>query len=152
MRITLLAVGKIRNTPEAALVDTYVSLLPWPTNIVEVEERRPIKGPERQSREGQLLLKAIPKGAFVIALDERGKSLRSEAFADKIRQWQDMGYEQLVFMIGGADGFSQEIRERADLHISLSQMTWPHMMVRAMLAEQLYRASTIISGHPYHKD
>lgn len=104
------------------------------------------------AREGDLILNAIPKGATVIALDERGKKMRSTSFAEKIRNYQDQGSTNLVFLIGGADGYDPKVKERAQLKISFGQLTWPHMMMRAMLAEQLYRASTILQGHPYHKD
>ena len=103
-------------------------------------------------REGELLLKAIPQSAIIIALDERGEKLRSTNFANKVSAWQDQGVVNLVFLIGGADGYDEKIKSRAHYLISFGDMTWPHMMVRAMLCEQLYRASAILSGHPYHKD
>jgi len=85
-------------------------------------------------------------------MDERGKTMRSTAFAQKIRDFEEQGVSNLVFLIGGADGFSPEVREKANLKLSLGDMTWPHMFARMMLVEQIYRASTILSGHPYHKD
>lgn len=152
MNILIIAVGRMKKSAESEILDTYLKRCPWNVKIIEVEERRPIKGAERMAREGDLLLNAIPDGSTVIALDERGKEMRSTAFAEKIRIFQDHGTSNLVFLIGGADGYDPKVKAKADLKISFGQMTWPHMMVRAMLGEQLYRASTILQGHPYHKD
>ena len=152
MNIIIIAVGRMKKSPENDLVSTYIKRCPWTIKIIEVEEKRPLKGSERMAREGDLLLGAIPDGATVIALDERGGELRSTAFANKIERWQDQGVANLIFLIGGADGFAEKVKQRANGLISLGTMTWPHMMVRAMLSEQLYRASTILAGHPYHKD
>ncbi len=152
MNIEIIAVGRLKKGPEQDLIETYLKRCPWSVNITEVEEKRPLKGANRMAREADLLLAAIPAGAHVIALDERGTEMRSRAFAKKINNWQDQGLSVLVFLIGGADGYDAKIKERANGFISFGQMTWPHMMVRAMLCEQLYRASTILQGHPYHKD
>lgn len=152
MKIEIIAVGRMKKSPESDILETYLKRCPWKVKVTEVEERRPITGAERMAREGDLILNAIPKGATVIALDERGKEMRSTVFAEKIRNYQDMGVSTLVFLIGGADGYDPKVKAQADLKISFGQMTWPHMMVRAMLGEQLYRASTILQGHPYHKD
>jgi 23S rRNA (pseudouridine1915-N3)-methyltransferase len=152
MNITIIAVGRMKKSPENDLISTYIKRCPWNIKITEVEEKRPLKGLERMDREGDLLLGAIPDGSTVIALDERGKEMRSTAFAKKIENWQDQGASNLVFLIGGADGFADKVKQHANGLISLGEMTWPHMMVRAMLSEQLYRASTILQGHPYHKD
>lgn len=152
MNLQIIAVGRMKKCSEHNLMQTYLKRCPWNIKIVEVEERRPLKGSERMAREGELLLKAIPDGSTVIALDERGSELRSTAFAKKIRNWQDQGAQTVVFLIGGADGHDDKVKKRANGLISFGAMTWPHMMVRAMLAEQLYRASTILQGHPYHKD
>jgi 23S rRNA (pseudouridine1915-N3)-methyltransferase len=96
-------------------------------------------------------LPAKAGGLVVVALDERGKALASEAFARRIAGWRDGGAQDLAFLIGGADGHAPAVRERADFLLSLGPMTWPHLMVRAMLAEQLYRAQQILAGHPYHR-
>ncbi|MDG1708122.1 MAG: 23S rRNA (pseudouridine(1915)-N(3))-methyltransferase RlmH, partial [Emcibacteraceae bacterium] len=148
----IIAVGRMKKSPENEILETYLKRCPWNVKIIEVEERRPIKGAERMAREGDLLLNAIPDGATVVALDERGKEMRSTVFAEKIRTFQDNGTNNLVFLIGGADGYDEKVKAKADIKISFGSMTWPHMMVRAMLGEQLYRASTILQGHPYHKD
>lgn len=152
MNILIIAVGRMKKSPENELIAAYLKRCPWTIKIIEVEERRPIKGAERMAREADLLLNAIPDGAIVVALDERGKEMRSVAFAQKINSFQDQGIKSLVFLIGGADGYDKKVKERADALISFGVMTWPHMMVRAMLSEQLYRASSILQGHPYHKD
>lgn len=152
MNITVIAVGRVKKSPENEIISTYLSRCPWNINIIEVEEKRPIKGNERMSREGELLLNAVPKGATVIALDERGRQMRSTEFAKKIETWQDRGISNLVFLIGGADGYDEKVKARADALISFGSMTWPHMLVRSMLCEQLYRAFTILNNHPYHKD
>lgn len=152
MHLTIIAVGRMKQGPEKQQTETYLKRCPWPVKITEVEEKRRITGPERRTREGDLILKALPDNAYVIALDERGKSMRSADFAKLIRSRQDMGTANLVFLIGGADGYDPRVKERADLLLSFGDMTWPHMMARMMLTEQLYRASCILSGHPYHKD
>jgi len=156
MQVTIISVGRLKAGPEKQQIDTYLKRCPWPVKIIEVEEKRPLKGPERRLREGDLLLKAISQyradQAHVIALDERGKSLRSDGFADMIRHHQDNGIANLIFLIGGAEGYDPKIKKKADYLLRLSDMTWPHMMARVMLTEQLYRASCIMAGHPYHKD
>src|SRR5690606_26227140 len=136
--------------PEAALVAEYLKRLPWNVAIHEVEERRPITGPERQSREADLILAAIPAQAEVIALDERGKSMASADFAAFLGVRRDAG-RHLAFVIGGADGQHQPLRDRATRLLSLVPLTWPHAFARGMLVEQLYRAQAVLAGHPYHK-
>lgn len=156
MQVTIISVGRLKNGPEKQQIDTYIKRCPWSVKIIEIEEKRPIKGAERMTREGELILKALAQNggdnAHVIALDERGKSMRSTKFAHMIQSHQDHGAAHMVFLIGGADGYAPEIKRRANSLLSLSDMTWPHMMARVMLTEQLYRASCILSGHPYHKD
>ncbi len=152
MQLTIIAVGRMKQGPESQQIDTYLKRCPWSVKIIEVEEKRPLTGPERMTREGDLILKSLPDNAFVIALDERGKSMRSVKFATMIRDHQDRGTANLTFLIGGADGYAHHVKERANILLSFGDMTWPHMMARVMLTEQLYRASCILSGHPYHKD
>ncbi len=151
MRILVAAVGRARPGPERALFDHYLKRLSWPLALREVEEKRPLSPPERMGREGELLLSAIPDGAKVVALDERGKQLSSEDFAGRIGAWRDSGIPDIAFLIGGADGHAEAVRRRADLILGFGTMTWPHMLVRGMLAEQIYRAQCILSGHPYHR-
>ena len=120
--------------------------------MVEVVEHRKLSSAELMNREADLLAAKIPDGAAVIVLDERGKELDSRSLAGKIEGWRDNGIRQTVFIIGGADGIHKTLRQRADLTISLGRMTWPHMLVRALVAGQVYRAQCILSGHPYHRD
>lgn len=151
MRIWLAAVGRAKAGPELDLYHQYARRLTPPLSLKEVEEKRPLPVPDRMAREADLLLGAIPAGAMVVALDERGKVMGSEAFATRMGQWRDQGAGDVAFLIGGADGHHQSVRDRADLLLALGAMTWPHMLVRAMVAEQLWRAQAILSGHPYHR-
>ncbi len=119
--------------------------------VREVSARGGVR-PERQvEAEAEELLAAVPPGAALVALDERGRDLTSEALAGQLGRWRDEGARAAAFLIGGPDGLGAAARERASLVLSLGRMTWPHMLVRAMLAEQLYRATTILAGHPYHR-
>ncbi|MGE5518124.1 MAG: 23S rRNA (pseudouridine(1915)-N(3))-methyltransferase RlmH [Bacteroidota bacterium] len=151
MRLWLAAVGRAKPGPELDLFQQYARRLTPPLTLREVEEKRPLPVPERKVREGELLLAAIPPGAIVVALDERGKSIGSEIFAERLGRWRDDGVGDVAFLIGGADGHGDAVRARADLLLSFGAMTWPHMLVRAMAAEQLWRAQAILSGHPYHR-
>ena len=151
MRLWLAAVGRIRPGPEQDLFAQYARRLTPPLAVREVEEKRPLPTPERMAREGELLLAALPIGAVVVALDERGRTMDSPAFAQRLGRWRDEGAADLAFAIGGADGHHDTIRQRATLLLSLGAMTWPHMLVRALLAEQLWRAQAILAGHPYHR-
>jgi 23S rRNA (pseudouridine1915-N3)-methyltransferase len=151
MRLHIVAVGKLKAGPHAALARHYADRLAWPLAIREVEEKRPLPAPELREREAALLLAAVPPDAVLIALDERGKTLASAAFAQKLAAWRDSGTVELAFVIGGADGLSESVRQKAQLVLSLGAMTWPHLLVRGMLLEQLYRAQQILAGHPYHR-
>ncbi|MBL9049199.1 MAG: 23S rRNA (pseudouridine(1915)-N(3))-methyltransferase RlmH [Tabrizicola sp.] len=155
MRLHLRAVGRLRAGPERDLVDDYLQRLErtgrplglGPVTEHEVEDK---KGGGMAS-EGALLAKALPEGAALCVLDERGKTLSSPEFAQALAQWRDAGRQDAAFVIGGADGVDPTLRARADLVISFGRMVWPHMLVRVMLAEQLYRAATILAGSPYHR-
>jgi 23S rRNA (pseudouridine1915-N3)-methyltransferase len=151
MRVTIAAVGRLKSGPHAALAQHYAERLTIPLAIREVEEKRPLPPPELREREGALLLAAVPAGAVIVALDERGKTLGSEALAQRIAKWRDGGTGDLAFLIGGADGLADAVRQKAQLVLSLGAMTWPHLLVRGMLLEQLYRAQQILAGHPYHR-
>jgi 23S rRNA (pseudouridine1915-N3)-methyltransferase len=122
-----------------------------PPAIVEVEERRSLPPELLKLREGELILGALAAGAPFVALDERGTQWSSRALAKRIAAWRDQGGSQLVFAIGGADGLHRAVLDRADEILALSSMTWPHLLVRGMLLEQLYRAQQILAGHPYHR-
>ena len=156
MRITVAAVGRFgtgrkKQTPERDLFESYVKRLTFPVDLKEIEEKRPLSVPERQKHEADKLLKSIPKGAVTVALDIKGKKLTSEAFAERLAAWRDQGTRDLAFLIGGADGLDSAVVDQADMVLSLGEMTWPHLMVRGLLAEQLYRAQCIHTGHPYHR-
>jgi 23S rRNA (pseudouridine1915-N3)-methyltransferase len=152
MRITIVAVGRLRAGPEKALVDHFSKRISWPLEIREVEEKKNLTGNALKRREGELLLENCPTSSQIIALDERGKGISSRAFAKRVSDWQDDGIGDLSVLIGGADGLDDAVRKRADLTVSFGRLTWPHMLVRGMLVEQLYRAQQIIAGHPYHRD
>ena len=152
MRLWLAAVGRARPGPETELFRTYAGRLSPALNLREVEEKRPLPPPERKAREGDLLLAALPAGATLVVLDERGRTMGSRAFAERLGQWRDGGVGDLAFLIGGADGHGDAVRGRAGLLLSLGAMTWPHMLVRTLVAEQLWRAQAILAGHPYHRD
>jgi 23S rRNA (pseudouridine1915-N3)-methyltransferase len=152
MRIILLAVGRMKAGAAQDLYELYAARLRWPIVVKEVEERRPLPPEALKEQEGALLLAAIPRGARVIALDEGGRQMTSREFALLLGRWQDDGAQDLAFLIGGADGLSQQARGAADIILSLGRMTWPHMLVRGLLAEQLFRAESILAGHPYHRD
>jgi 23S rRNA (pseudouridine1915-N3)-methyltransferase len=154
MRISVAAVGKWKAGPEKALFEEYRKRLKWPLALKEVEERRPLPAPQLKAREAELL-RAATSGRtgdrLLIALDERGKVFSSAALAKQISTWQQRGIGELAFVIGGADGLDESLKKDAGLLLSLGAMTWPHMLVRAMLIEQLYRAQQILAGHPYHR-
>ena len=155
LNITIAAVGRLRKGPELSLVEDYLER----TRVIgrglgigsvvvhEVDERKA----QDSASQGKKLEAAIPAQALSIALDERGKLMKSTEFADQIRKWRDNGSPGLVFLIGGADGIDPELRNRVDMKLSLGPMVWPHMLARAMLSEQLYRAISIIAGTPYHR-
>lgn len=151
MRITIAAVGRAKDGPERALYEHFHDRIKWKIALKEVEDRRPLPAAKQQAREAELLLAALPKGAQLCALDAKGKMLTSEDFAAKLRAWQDGGVKDVVFAIGGADGHGEALLDRADFVLSLGPMTWPHLVARGLLAEQIYRAQQIIAGHPYHR-
>lgn len=155
MRITICAVGRMRGGPEKVLVDDYLRRLErtgrsvgvGPCKLFEVEDRKGGK----PAAEAELLGRSIPQDAYRILLDERGRAMGSAEFAGQIAGLRDQGRRDAAFVIGGADGFDPEFRSEADLLLSLGPMVWPHMLARVMLAEQLYRATTILAGTPYHR-
>ena len=153
MQLTLAAVGRLRQGPEATLVADYLDRfartgrgigLPAVT-IAEVEAKA-----GGRTAEADLLRCALPQGALVVTLDERGAMMTSPEFSTHLARWRDDSRDA-VFVIGGADGIAPDLRARADLSVSLGRMVWPHLLVRVMLAEQLYRAATILAGGPYHR-
>lgn len=151
MKVLIAAVGRCKAGPLRDLYDDYVRRLPWPIVLREVEARGSLPPDTARQREAQLLLAAIPGAAVVVALDEHGRSFSSADFAAQLRCWREAAVGDLAFLIGGADGHGDAVRERADVLLSLGPMTWPHLLARILLAEQLYRAQTILDGHPYHR-
>jgi 23S rRNA (pseudouridine1915-N3)-methyltransferase len=155
MRLHVCAVGRLRAGPERDLVNDYTTRLDrtgrplglGPLIEHEVEDK---KGGGMEA-EADLLARALPTGAVLAVLDERGKVMSSPDFADQLARWRDGGRQDVAFVIGGADGIAPVLRDRADFALSFGRMVWPHMLVRVMLAEQLYRAATILGGGPYHR-
>ncbi len=151
MRIVIVAVGRFGRGPEKVLFDDYAGRLPWTVALREIDPGKSRSAGERKKREAALLLRLVPERAAIVALDRAGESLSSEAFADHFRRWQEGGKRDVAFLIGGPDGHGAEIAKAADLVLSLGAMTWPHMLARVMLVEQLFRAHAIMTGHPYHR-
>ena len=133
------------------IYDDNVSRLPWPHHLKELQEKRRLKPDQLKASEAELLLSAIPKRAVTVVLDSGGRMLSSEDFARQLGGWRDDGVPCVAFLIGGAEGHGDAVLKQADLRLSFGAMIWPHMLVRAMLAEQLWRAASILSGHPYHR-
>ena len=151
MRTLILAVGRFRIGPERDLYGAYAKRLHPPPELIEVEERRKLDTPRRVAREAELLTKHVPEGAFVFALDGTGRTLSSEALAERMRRLRDAGTPAACFIVGGADGLGKPVLDVAGMVLSLGPMTWPHLLVRTLVVEQLYRAEAILSGHPYHR-
>ena len=154
MRLHLIAVGRLRAGPEKAMVDDYLQRFErtgrplglGPVSVVEVEDKKNLG----MGAEGELIARALPAGAALVTLDERGKAMTSPEFAALLARLRDAGRE-VAFVIGGADGIDPGLRARAEASVSFGAMVWPHMLVRVMLAEQLYRAAGILAGTPYHR-
>lgn len=155
MKVSLCVVGRLRQGPERDLIDDYLTrfdrtgrgLSLGPARVIEVEDKKN----SGMSGEAVLLRNAIPKGAVIVALDERGKLMTSPDFSLKLANWRDQGQRDVAFVIGGADGIAPDLRAEADFLLSFGKMVWPHMLARVMLSEQLYRATSILSGAPYHR-
>lgn len=145
----LIAVGKLKEGPERALLSRYQKRLRPGLEIIEIPQAKgsPL---EQKRREADALLGACPSNAYIIALDEGGKSFSSTGFAEILQKWSETGRD-ICFLIGGAEGLDNSVTNRADQIISFGVMTWPHMLVRILLAEQLFRAQSIQKGHPYHR-
>lgn len=151
MKILIAAIGKAKSSPEQQLYLDYIKRLPWKVACKEFEVK--LDSPEqRKSREGDLLIDAIKGYDRIIAMDEKGKDLSSREFSKTISGWQQQGYSSIAIVIGGADGLDDRLRKQAHLVWSLGRVTWPHMLIRPLLAEQLYRAHSLMTGHPYHRD
>lgn len=139
MLLHIVARGRIGRSPEAELVDRYLKRVSWPVRVTEL--------PDTGGK-----MPATEAGTRIVMLDEKGENLASRVFADRLQAWREDGVREARFLIGAADGFDDAARAGADLLISYGRATWPHMLARAMLAEQLWRASSIIANHPYHRE
>ena len=139
MLLHIVARGKIGRSPEAELVERYLKRISWSTKVTEL----PDKGGN---------VPPLPNNSIAVVLDERGKMLSSTELAHKLERWRDEGKREARFLIGAADGHEEEQRRAADLLLSFGAATWPHLLVRAMLAEQLFRATSILANHPYHRE
>ncbi len=154
MDLKIAAVGRLRPGPEAELVSDYLARIGkigrsvgiGSAQVQEVDSKKP-----GMAAEGALLAKAIQSAKPVVVLDERGRIMSSPDFAKQLGNWRDQAFSDAAFVIGGADGINPSLRDRADLVLSFGKMVWPHMLVRVMLAEQLYRATSILTGSPYHR-
>jgi 23S rRNA (pseudouridine1915-N3)-methyltransferase len=159
LRLSVTAVGRLKAGPEKLLAEDYYARAEAlgrkigisRFGVTEFPESQASSPPSRMAEEARLLAGSLPPKAFAIVLDERGKAMASEAFAALLQRHLDGGTPELTFLIGGPDGHAPETRERAGLLLSFGPMTWPHRLARVMLFEQLYRAVTIIAGHPYHR-
>ena len=155
MRVHLIAVGRLRAGPERDLVNDYFQRFDrtgrplglGPVVEYEVEDKKNLG----MAAEADLLARAVPAGGVLVTLDERGKVMSSPEFAAMLARWRDGGRQDVAFVIGGADGIDPSLRAKADASVSFGAMVWPHMLVRVMIAEQLYRAATILGGGPYHR-
>jgi len=158
MRIIVAAIGRLKG-PESELADRYAKranqsgrALGWKAvEVIEIKESRADEAMKRMLEESIALATIIPQGAAVVLLDEKGEALGSQAFATELATWRENNKPAVVFIIGGADGLAASLRDKADLRLSFGKATWPHQLVRAMVLEQIYRATTILSGHPYHR-
>lgn len=159
MKVTIHAVGRMKSGPEKELAARYLDRFARSggalgldfAGLTEIAESRAGTAAERGREEGERLLSLLDDRAALVLLDERGRNLESPQFAEKLGALRDEGRRMTVFSIGGPDGHEDRLRERATFLWSFGALTWPHQMVRIMLAEQLYRATTILSGHPYHR-
>jgi len=147
MKIRIIAVGRLKASPLLDVCAEYIKRMNWQVSVKEIDAPKA----STSQQEAPLILKALPEKAFVVALDERGETLSSPEFVKKLSKWGQAAPE-VVFLIGGADGFDNAVRAKAKYLLSFGKQTWPHMLVRVMLLEQVYRAQQIIAGHPYHRN
>jgi len=159
MRIVVAAVGRLKQGPEAELAERFRkraeqsgrNLGLRDLEVIEIRESKARDADKRMIEESIALSSIIPERAVVALLDERGENLDSVSFANLIKKWREEDRPAAVFIIGGADGLAQTLRDKAKLHLSFGAATWPHQLIRIMLLEQIYRATTILAGHPYHR-
>jgi 23S rRNA (pseudouridine1915-N3)-methyltransferase len=159
MRLVVISIGRLKQGPERELAERYRERFQdigrklgfRGLEIHEIPESRARDAPSRISEEALAISALIPEKSVLVALDERGRSIDSAAFARQLGKWRDEAVATTIFMIGGADGLSPDLRRKATLSMAFGSATWPHQMVRVMLLEQIYRAATILAGHPYHR-
>jgi 23S rRNA (pseudouridine1915-N3)-methyltransferase len=160
MRISILAVGRLKRSAEGDLVSDYIARFDrmgrgmglGPIAIHEIDESRLPNAGARVAAEAAAIDAKCPTGGHLLVLDEKGRDLTSTELAASIAGWRDSGVPELCCLVGGPDGFSNRLLEKADLNLRLGRLTWPHRLVRVMLCEQLYRAATILANHPYHRE
>lgn len=159
MRVTIFAVGRMKSGPERELAQRYLDRFAKAGSALgldfagttEIVESRASSADARKAEESRKLIEIVQQGGVLVLLDERGRPLDSPAFAGRLAHFRDEGRKEMILALGGPDGHDPQLREHADLVLSLGAMTWPHQIARILLAEQLYRAVTILSGHPYHR-
>ena len=159
MRIIIAAVGKLKSGPETELADRYAkratqtgrALGLKAIEVIEIRESRADEAAKRMLEEAIAIANVIPPGAAVVLLDVKGENRDSDQLAAQLSAWRANDSPAVVFIIGGADGFAPSLRDKANLRLSFGAATWPHQLVRVMLLEQIYRATTILTGHPYHR-
>ena len=159
MRVIVIAVGRMKQGPERELAERYRKRFDEIGRklgfrglaIQEISESRAREATARIAEEAAAIAASIPENSVLVTLDERGDNVDSAAFARRLGRWRDQGIANTIFVIGGADGLSPDLRGKAKLRVAFGAATWPHQMVRVMLLEQLYRAATILAGHPYHR-
>ena len=160
VRLLVAAIGRLKQGPERLLAERYheravkagrgVGLRS--VDMVELEESRAGDAARRREEEAARLLERLPEGAAIVLLDETGETLDTAALTEKVRRWRDGGRSATAFLIGGPDGTAQALKDRCDLCLALGALTWPHQFVRVMLLEQIYRVTTVLAGHPYHRE
>ena len=150
MNFLIISVGRVKSSHEGALFKKYTERIKY--SIIELNNILGLTGENLKTRENSLLISKIPQDGFVVALDRRGEQLSSMQLAAQIEEWQIKGIRNLVFLIGGASGFNESTWDRANFVWSLGLSTWPHLLVRVLLIEQIYRSQCILSGHPYHRE
>ena len=154
MNILLISVGKWKKSPEKELFEHYASRLSWQLELKEIESKELSDTHKQKQQEAEKILKAAENfnAHHMIALDERGKTMGSRDFATLLGRWKDEGAPRLAIIIGGHAGLDESVRKKAHRTLSFGAMTWPHLLVRPLIAEQIYRSQCILSGHPYHRD
>ena len=159
MRLVVLSIGRLKQGPERELAERYRERFEdigrklgfRGLDIHEIPESRARDAAARIAEEAAAISAAIPENSVLVTLDERGENIGSQSLALRLGRWRDQSIPSIVFVIGGADGLSPDLRRKAEFSIAFGSATWPHQMVRVMLLEQVYRAATILSGHPYHR-